>query len=313
MTRAWAMALLMLCSLAGCGDPLGDVERVSEGAVLPDSAASAALPSQEELARQDSILSGLFRGRDSAVDVEDRVGVPVAPEVEGAAPVDEGADVTDSAAVDPAGAPVEADAPARRGLVGWLRRAAESQGGADEQNLPPASAPVDAAAEDQLASLTPEETALAAPAPLVEPEKRRRIFGATRAAPRSGPDARDVVAGTVLPFGEIARVCDANPRVLATLVERAARKGRGYNMYDTAPDSGAPRTFYITGFSDNCPRQFTASLALFGSPEFHEQLRYGLPAKEYPYSTTDKAYEKVKAKVCNVGRNKPCGSRISRR
>lgn len=60
------------------------------------------------------------------------------------------------------------------------------------------------------------------------------------------------------------------------------------------------RTFYVTGFKDNCPRQFTAVLALFGSPQIHDQLRYGKPSKLDPYSTTDKAYEKMKSPVCKV-------------
>lgn len=319
MTRAWATALVLVGMLAGCGDPLGDVERVSEGAVLPDAAASAALPSEQELARQDSILSGLFRRRDATEDAVDPLIAPTDLATEEATATQQGLDAveTGDASVSPAvdTASVEtmpAEAPARGGLVGWLRRAAASEKLETEPVATPASLPADGAADDQLASLDPQGTGVEDPTPLVEPTKRRGIFGANRTAPRNGPDARDVAVGTILPFGEIARVCEANPRVLATLVERAARKGTGYNLYDSAPDSAAPRTFYVTGFSDKCPRQFTASLALFGTPEFHEQLRYGLPATEYPYSTTDKAYEKVKTKVCNAGRNKPCGSRISR-
>jgi len=129
---------------------------------------------------------------------------------------------------------------------------------------------------------------------------------------RTGPDQRDVPFGTVLAFGEVARVCDAKGRKLGKLVEKAARRGAGYKLYDTVPNSAVPRTFYVIGFKDNCPRQFTAALALFGTPELHEQLRYGLPAKEYPYSSTDKAYETVKSQVCGVAKSKPCGRRISR-
>lgn len=128
----------------------------------------------------------------------------------------------------------------------------------------------------------------------------------------NGPDAQEVPFGTVLPFGEIARVCDAKGRKIGKLVEQAARRGARYKLYDTAPNSVSPRTFYVKGFKDNCPRQFTASLALFGTPELHEQLRYGLPAKAYPYSATDKAYETVKTQECSVAKSKPCGRRISR-
>ena len=66
----------------------------------------------------------------------------------------------------------------------------------------------------------------------------------------------------------------------------------------------------MTGFSDGCPRQVTAALAIFGAPSMHEQLRYGLPSDEYPYSDTDKAYEGIKARMCGKPKGKPCGSRI---
>lgn len=144
-----------------------------------------------------------------------------------------------------------------------------------------------------------------------EPAKAAPLLVARRTK-SNGPDAQDVPLGTVLPFGQIARVCDAKGRDLGKLVEQAARRGARYKLYDTVPNSAAPRTFYVKGFKDNCPRQFTAALALFGTPELHEQLRYGLPAKEYPYSTTDKAYETIKSKVCGVSRSKPCGRRITR-
>ncbi len=51
---------------------------------------------------------------------------------------------------------------------------------------------------------------------------------------------------------------------------------------------------------------------MFGSPETHEQLRYGLPSKVQPYSTTDAAYETLKSRICRVGKGKPCGSAMSR-
>jgi hypothetical protein len=147
---------------------------------------------------------------------------------------------------------------------------------------------------------------------LAEPKKRRGLFGtAAREKVRSGPDARDVPFGTVLPYGEVARVCAAkNKESLGRRLDQAPARGRGYSLYDSAPLSVGARTFYVTGFKDNCPRQFTAALAVFGSPRIHEQLRYGLPSKSYPYSTTDKAYEKVKSTVCRVGKSKPCGAKM---
>lgn len=184
----------------------------------------------------------------------------------------------------------------RRGLLGILQ-------------------PVESAPETvRTASLAPELIETPEPRALAEPKKRRGLFGRSQKPDvRSGPDARSVAFGTVLPYGEIARMCDVNNSNL--LGKRVAiapeKKGRGFSLYDSAPDSAGPRTFYVTGFTDNCARQFTAALAVFGSPETHEQLRYGLPSKSYPYSTTDEAYEKVKSSVCKVGKGEPCGSKIS--
>ena len=85
---------------------------------------------------------------------------------------------------------------------------------------------------------------------------------------RKGPDARDVPVGTILPFGKVARVCEAKDQgALGHLLDRSTATGRGHKLFDSAPQSVGARTFYVTGFKDNCPHQFTASLALFGSAE----------------------------------------------
>lgn len=118
--------------------------------------------------------------------------------------------------------------------------------------------------------------------------------------------------GIILPFGEVGRVCEARSKPLGSKIETSGGRGQTYKLYDSAPGATTPRTFYITGFSDNCPRQFTAALALFGAPAMHEQLRYGRPATTYPYSSTDKAYEKIKSRVCGVGPRTPCGAKIER-
>lgn len=220
MFKRW-LIVPVFAALAGCGDPLAGIERMSETEDIPVDDATNALPSQEELNSDTPIFAGLFRGANNDAATDDAQG---------------------------------SDSPSKK-----------------------------------------TEGALAGP----------RVK-------RNGPDAADVPFGTVLPFGQIARVCDANGKSLGKLVEQASRRGARYKLYDSVPNSAAPRTFYVKGFKDNCPRQFTAALALFGTPEMHEQLRYGLPAKEYPYSTTDKAYEVIKAQVCGVARSKPCGRRISR-
>ncbi|MFL4468653.1 hypothetical protein ACERZ8_01725 [Tateyamaria armeniaca] len=329
MRKAWAIIPSLLV-LGACGDPLAGVERVSDGVAFPDSVVTTALPTEDELARETSILSGLFRKRAEPEELLADVGttdigqaandgVTVVSDM----PVEALPDDAETSAIVTASADSE---PRRKGVFGWLRRDPVSEAApvsnaevfdgtdeGDDLDLDiPGNAETDPQIEDvQVASLSPESAAVPAPE-LVEPQKRRRLFGRAAPAPAAGMALRDVDPGAVLPFGEVARVCDVRTRDLGKLVEQAAGKGRGYNLFDSAPNSAEPRSFFVTGFGDNCARQFTAELAIFGTPEFHEQLRYGLPASEYPYSTTDRAYEKVKAKVCNVGRNKPCGPRISR-
>lgn len=300
-----AMACLMLLALAACGDPLRGIERVSEGATLPAEPGNSALPSAEELAREGPILTDLLNGADGDVLTNDAQSAAAAS----------GAEASDVAAIVPPQAdtaPVEQSRQAPRasgGLLGWLRHARQTDTPANADTVQVAATPQDV--EANLPTKAEDIPAAQIPA-LVEPEKRRGLFGRPRTSTARGANIIDVAPGMTVPFGQIARVCDARPAQMAQMVDKAARKGRGYTLYDTAPDSTAPRTFYVTGFSDNCPRQFTAALALFGDPAFHEQLRYGLPAEEYPYSTTDQAYEQLKRRVCNVGRNKPCGDRISR-
>ena len=127
-----------------------------------------------------------------------------------------------------------------------------------------------------------------------------------------GSDQSDVPLGQALPYGKVGRVCEAKGKKLGAKIEKFPARGRGYTLYDTIPNSTAQRTFYVTGFADGCPRQFTASLAMFGAPSMHEQLRYGQPSDAFPYTATDSAYETIKRQVCGVAKRKPCGSRIKR-
>lgn len=138
-------------------------------------------------------------------------------------------------------------------------------------------------------------------------KERKLLIGRSFA---TGPDARDVNVGTSLPFGEIARVCAARGTALGREVARFPERGRGYRLHDSAPGTTAPHSFYVTGFRDGCPRQFTAALAIFGAPSMYEQLRYGNGSKDRHSSATDKAYERVKSQVCSVPRRKPCGRKI---
>jgi len=269
MRAAWLIVPSLLI-LGACGDPLADIERVTDDTLAPGTVAATALPTQAELDREESVLSGLFRKRGEPDSVSDPTEAS-----DGSVAADP---ATEEVAVA-AAAPAE-PAPARKGLFGWLSRGS---------------------GENQVTNVALVED--------VDPEENRSV---SERPPTAGMALREVALGTALPFGEVARVCDVSKRDLGKQVERSEPRRSGYALYDSAPNSARPRSFYVTGFSDSCVRQFTASLAVFGTPTFHEQLRYGLPADEYPYSTTDRAYEQVKSRLCNVGRNKPCGARIAR-
>ncbi|MBV2358797.1 hypothetical protein KUH32_03345 [Thalassococcus sp. CAU 1522] len=274
--RGIAIGLLVLSLAAGCGDALDDVPKLADLDV-PENAAQAealAAPAGDETAIADA----------------------------------------------PAPAIAEDEKP-RRGLLGFLRARADAAQSPVQQD--------DAAVPQDVA---PAGSAMAEPAPDAEPAvpaatepRRGGLFAAlrggntaadsttpTRGAPPPGaPDYEQVGPGVTLPYGQIARLCGTPVNRLGREVGRYPERGRGYVLYDTAPGSTAPHTFFVTGFDDGCARQFTAALALFGSPEMHEQLRYGAPSKTLPVSETDAAYETIKSRVCRVGEGRPCGARMS--
>lgn len=185
--------------------------------------------------------------------------------------------------------------PARSGLMGWLRRAAPVA------DLPP-NAPVVPAAlptEPEALPTTPEVTPALKPA-------RRGLFARLSAPPKDTLD--EAFYGDTLPFGEIARTCSARNRPLGRRVEAAG----GYKLYDSNPRATGPRTYYITGFDDGCPRQLTASHVLLAPPSLYEVFHYGPAAVHMARGETDRAYENLKSQVCGVARNRPCGSGIRR-
>lgn len=131
---------------------------------------------------------------------------------------------------------------------------------------------------------------------------RRGLFGSRRS---HQPDTV-IEPGTVLPFGEIGVVCGVRGRDLGKQVDRFPPKGRGYRLYDSNPSSRLPRTQYLTGFKDGCARQFTASLVMMGSPVLHEKMRYDPGNKGLPVTEADKAYERIKQRICKVSKGQPC-------
>lgn len=165
--------------------------------------------------------------------------------------------------------------------------------------------PTNAAVEAALADTAVSDVADIAPTPAAVVDATPQ---ATPDRPRTGPDAQDVEAGTVMPFGQIARVCGLRANELGTQVDTAAN----FRVYDTIPNSTAPRPFYITGFSDDCARTFTGAVVVTGHVETHEFVRYRPSNERVPYTTADNAYEALKASVCRVGRGQPCGERLAR-
>lgn len=316
------VAFVGLSVLTACGDPLADFDQYSDLKISEETRPIAnALPSVEELARTSGPLSDLVTPKDP-VDV-------TPPESEVVAAVLEPETAADS----------PAQPEKRGGLLAWLTRqapkpvvtettlepldasvtpeapaepVAEPEEDKPKIIVPPlAEAETEDAVEEEegkLASLSPDEAVAAA---VEEPkEKKRKGLFSRPAKAKPKLSQNDTTYGTILPFGEVGRVCEARSQPLGQRVAKSENRGQTYTLYDSAPDSAAQRTFYVTGFSDKCPRQFTAAVALFGMPSMHEKLRYGQPSKQYPYSATDKAYEKIKSRICGVSAGKPCGGKI---
>lgn len=274
----------VLLGLSACGDPLSGVDRLSDVDVVQTDPSAAALPDAKEIARE-----GFFGTSAAQGDPSQQTAAPEATSPEKRRGGFLGGLIQRAATADPAAA-VAADV-----------AQAQSQDG----TLAPQASEVPAEAPTELAALPPpNDTA----------PKRGRL-GLLRGGPpkkdavRKGPDARDVAYGGTLAFGEIARVCEARNKSMGKKVDGQGR--RGFTLYDSNPGIRDKRTFYVTGFDDGCPRQFTAANALFGAPSFYEQIRFGPAGKHLPYAATDKAYDKVKKTICRVGKKKPCGNKIA--
>ncbi|MCK0149695.1 hypothetical protein MWU54_06650 [Marivita sp. S6314] len=277
----------MLCAaglLAGCAsDPLQGVPRLSEADVSEQEIQSAlrgdAETTEPVVTTEPERRTGFF-GR--------LLGGPAPSFAEPA----ETAIPTQTSEPEPV-ATAEATPPPYQpqgGLLGFLSRAANSARAAEDTD--------------------PVELAAAPPQTATDATPNRR---SSRRGPKPGaPDYQVVEMGTVLPYGVLARVCNVRNSQLGKRVEQYPERRSAYAIYDSNPGNTAPHTFYVTGFDDGCVRQFTAALAMFGSPQTHEQLRYGLPSQVQPYSQTDAAYERLKSRVCRVGRGKPCGSAMTR-
>lgn len=266
-----------LVALSACGDPLRGIDRLSDVDLAEIDPVRQALPSDAEFAREG------FFGTAAAT-------TPVA-----------------SLKTPTAAAPPKKPT----GLLARLRSALPvARAGARQRVAEPAAFP-----QGLAVSVQPDQTETVVPSVSPAPAAPRETgllsrlvptFGA--AAPQTGPDAIEVPYGTVLPYGEVARVCEARRKSLGRKVESASASG--YKLYDSAPGAKGPRTYYITGFDDGCPRQLTAAHVLLGAPSFYELLHYGPTGAHLTTGATDRAYEQVKSRVCGVRKGKPCGSKM---
>jgi hypothetical protein len=262
-----------------------------------------------------------------------------APDVPVAAPIASvPAEASAGVPAVPDTAPAQAEP--KRGFLGFLRRDRGRTVADPDAGAIATEAVVDATG----AEATPSAETGAAPAPAVvldaapeagdapgtadvaKPSRRPRLFGgvfrrtpgevrnrATADAPPAAAARVDTAVGpgVLLPFGQVAKVCGLSVRGMGTEVDES-RGASTYRLFDTSPSSTGPRTQFLTGFKDGCARQFTASLALFGSAEVHEATRYN-PLNTNPYSPTDDAYERIKTRICGVGRGQFCPeARIAR-
>lgn len=179
------LALALPLALAACGDPLRNVDRLSDVDLRPDTLAAAAVPPPEEQADAPGLLSRIWNGTltqgpsvgtDAAVDaavIEALGDVAVGgPDLELASAA-EAAPMTGTDVIEGdtemarASAPEEAP-PRRRGIFGLLNAA-----GAE----PP---------------------------------------------PLDGPDAQQIAPGTTLAYGQIATVCGLGRRELGRRVGEAS-------------------------------------------------------------------------------------------
>lgn len=285
--------------LAGCGDPLRNVDRLDDVELAEETPVAQALPEPAEADPERGFFSDFFGRRtqarkapdDGAVDAgaEAIVTKAATPQILRAqnVPTETVADQASNELSEDV-AVTAATTPQRRGFFGRLR-----------------SGPPNDAAGAETASLVTQ-------APRRTPRAGRAGFGARGDGPSHGaPDYEQVGPGATLPYGRIARLCGVSASRLGTQVARYPESGRGgFVLYDTEPGNISPHTFFVTGFDDGCARQFTAALALFGAPSMHEQLRYGAPGGTIPVSDTDRAYEVLKGRICRVPSGRPCGRRI---
>lgn len=306
--------LLLAClSVAACGDPMRNLETLAEqdmGEDAPTLDAVGAPVSEAE--EEGGVLASLMSGDDDETsEATDETGQDLM--------ATEAPDQTDPGTDGSQAQEQQSNPPKRRGLFALFTAPKEDppneaqvaalvEPGDDPADTEEAS--LQQAALDPGAAAVDEPVSDAMPQPTANAGFLGLFAGRTAAVSDSAPKS-EVSPGVVLPYGKVARVCGLSKREMGKEIAKFPEKRPIHHLYDSEPGNTAPHTLYLTGFDDGCARQFTASLAMFGSVAMHEQLRYGLPAEVQPYSDTDKAYETLKQKVCRVPKRKPCGGKLS--
>ena len=158
----------------------------------------------------------------------------------------------------------------------------------------------------------PDETpeSLGAPpeiqAPTVSAAPNKPLFGFLKPKASHDSPKATVQPGEILPFGEVGIACGANKRNMGREVDQFPREGATvWRLFDTDPANTGPRTQFITGFADGCPRQVTAALVMFGAADLHEVLRYS-ESNDREWTKADKSYEAIKSATCGVKRKQRC-------
>ncbi len=286
---------LALPLLAGCGDPLAEVDKLSDVELAEDApqADLVAPPSESETpVAKPGLFQGIFGGKPAERGAASEAGAPGERSPDVALPAPQ--------APPSAPAPVEAEEKPR-GFLGLFSKNSSKAAG----DAAPGQAPATAAA-------------LAVPPPATVKEKpaskpaTRGLFGRSGSSQPKSKQPVSVPPGTLLSFGLIKPVCNLPRNKRGKETGAFPKRGKVWRLYDTDPSKTTPHPFYITGFEDGCARTFTAAVAVFGAPSMHELLRYGLPSEVQPYSATDRAYEVIKSRICKVARRKPCGTKVSR-